>query len=92
MSEEKAVIRALHGEKTYQETADTLKRLKNAVFNYLQPLKLPRKSKKVGSSLAMTPTLKIAIIWRASTGRFKARDLKEMFNAPVGVRRVQQAL
>ena len=91
-SKEKSIIRALHGEKSYQQIADTLKRSKNAVYNYLQSLKVPKKNNKIGRPPSLTSTLKRAIVRRARTGRFNARDLKEMFNAPVSVRGVQQVL
>ncbi len=92
-AEEKAVMRkvALEG-LLHRAISSRTGRSKSASGNYLSSLKLKRTVKKRGQKPKISDRVKRSLLHDTRTGKCTARQLAEMHNVPVSIRRVQQIL
>ncbi len=79
-------------QKSEHEIAARVRRSKTAVCNVLIRSATPSARPQVGKPRQFTAKSARAIVRKASYGRHSARQLRDMYSAPVTVRRVQQLL
>ncbi len=90
---EKQIGLALLAEKKFErEVAERIRRSMNAVRNVIVAIRTGETRNRRGAKPLGTPTLVRAILRRASTALYSARQLRGMFKCNVSVRRVQQIL
>ncbi len=91
-SEKQVVLALSEDSKSEREIAERIGRSKNAVHNVIVALRTGRTRHRRGGKRFVTPALVRAMIRRACTGLYSARQLHGMFKCKVSVRRVQKIL
>ena len=90
---ERGMIEALTAEKlSPTEIARRIKRSTKAVRNAQRALRFGAPPRKLGPPRKVSQKLIKAMVRKARLGEYTARDLKQMYKVPVGVRRIQQIL
>ena len=90
---ERTEIRVLHEEGYNQsEIARRVGRSRKSVTNVISNLSADHAGRRRGAIRKLSPKLTRAIIRRARTGNYTARELANFYNVDVSVRRIQQIL
>lgn len=91
--EQKGVILALSRELVPERRiAEHISKSKTAVHNFLWAQTNPKTRKPAGRKKIVSNTMARSLLRHASTGNYSARQLRDLLDLPVSVRRVQQLL